>query len=204
MRKTKEDAEQTRTAILNAAEKLFCAQGTAAVSLEKISKKAGVTRGALYWHFKDKLDLLRALHERSIPPQKILMRTAAENNPEDPLGLLEQSAIDMLEIFEVDQRQQRMFRIMNAHMLDKAGSQWSAEVNIDLCQTLRKLTELAGAQGSLNPDFTPEETTVLLMSSMSGLLNEWLRSDKSFALAELGSKMLRKQMEFIRVKKPTD
>lgn len=203
MRKTKEDAEQTRTAILNAAEKLFCAQGTAAVSLEKISRKAGVTRGALYWHFKDKLDLLRALHERSIPPQKIMMRTAARNNPEDPLGLLEQSAIEMLEIFEVDIRQQRMFRIMNAHMLDKAGSQWSAEVNTDLCETLHQLTALAGEKGFLNPDFTPEETTVMLMSSMSGLLNEWLRSDKSFALAELGSKMLRKQMDFIRVQKPS-
>ena len=79
MRRCKTDAEQTRTAILDAAEHMFCEQGIAASTLEKISRRAGVTRGAVYWHFKDKIDLLRALHKRSEPPQKLLIRMAAES-----------------------------------------------------------------------------------------------------------------------------
>ena len=48
MRRSKEDAEQTRSAILDAAEHLFCAQGVTASTLEGIARKAGVTRGAVY------------------------------------------------------------------------------------------------------------------------------------------------------------
>lgn len=57
MRKTKEQAEQTRQKILNAARKMFFQNGVAKTSLEHIAKEAGVTRGAIYWHFKDKTAL---------------------------------------------------------------------------------------------------------------------------------------------------
>ncbi|WP_208453008.1 TetR/AcrR family transcriptional regulator [Burkholderia cepacia] len=48
----------TREAILNASERCFLKQGYRSVSLEDIAKDAGVTRGAVYWHFKDKTLLL--------------------------------------------------------------------------------------------------------------------------------------------------
>ena len=53
VRKTKEEAEQTRKDILNAARIVFHECGVSRSSLEKIAKAAGVTRGAIYWHFKD-------------------------------------------------------------------------------------------------------------------------------------------------------
>ena len=49
MRRTKEQAEQTRTSILASAEILFLEKGVAHTSLEHIAKHAGVTRGAVYW-----------------------------------------------------------------------------------------------------------------------------------------------------------
>ena len=109
MRRCKTDAEQTRTAILDAAEHMFCEQGIAASTLEKISRRAGVTRGAVYWHFKDKIDLLRALHKCSEPSQKLLIRMAAEQGHSDPLGLLEGAITEMLISLEQDERQQRCF-----------------------------------------------------------------------------------------------
>ncbi|NTZ84231.1 TetR family transcriptional regulator [Burkholderia metallica] len=63
-RKTKEAALLTREAILDASERLFDACGRGAASLEDIAEAAGVTRGAVYWHFKDKSDLLLALFVR--------------------------------------------------------------------------------------------------------------------------------------------
>lgn len=198
MRRSKEDAEQTRCAILDAAEQMFCEQGVSASTLEKISRKAGVTRGALYWHFKDKIDLLRALHKRNEPPQKVLIRKAAQEGHSDPLGLLEQVAEEVLLSFEQDERQQRIFIILNAHSADADGMAWMQEMNADMFLTLSALMALAHEQGKLSDDFTPKETAGILMATMNGLLSEWLRSGKCFSLSDLGNRFLRKQMVIFR------
>jgi len=53
----KEQAERTRENILKAGLKVFSEKGFAASRLEDIAREAGVTRGAIYWHFHDKLEL---------------------------------------------------------------------------------------------------------------------------------------------------
>ena len=198
MRRSKEDAEQTRSAILDAAEQMFCEQGVSASTLEKISRRAGVTRGALYWHFKDKIDLLRALHKRNEPPQKMLIRKAAQEGHSDPLGLLEQVAEEVLLSFEQDERQQRVFIILNTHSADAEGMAWMQEINVDMFLTLSALIQLAHDQGNLSDDFTPKETAGILMATMNGLLSEWLRCGKCFSLSDLGNRFLRKQMTLFR------
>ena len=62
-RKTKQQAQETRQHILDVALRLFSRQGVSATSLADIAQAAGVTRGAIYWHFKNKLDLVSAVHE---------------------------------------------------------------------------------------------------------------------------------------------
>ncbi|GLS88086.1 TetR family transcriptional regulator [Cypionkella aquatica] len=198
MRRSKEDAEQTRCAILDAAEQMFCEQGVSNSALEKISRKAGVTRGALYWHFKDKIDLLRALHSRCEPPQKLLIRKVAEEGHDDPLGFLQQTAAEVLIGFEQDERQQRIFIIMNSYSCDPESIAWMNETNAEMFMTIAALTNQAQAQGSLSPDFSPEETAGILMATMNGLLSEWLRSGKCFSVSDLGTRFLNKQMAIFR------
>lgn len=57
MRKTKEDAELTRQHLLEAAFQLFGENGYDRTSLEQICQLAQVTRGAAYWHFKNKYEI---------------------------------------------------------------------------------------------------------------------------------------------------
>lgn len=63
-RRTADEAEQTRQAIVGAAHDLFAADGFAATSTAAVVEAAGVTRGALYHHFADKTHLFRAVFER--------------------------------------------------------------------------------------------------------------------------------------------
>ncbi len=64
VRKTKEEAQETRDRILKAAADLFYEKGVSKTTLEDIAEAASLTRGAIYWHFKNKLDLFSALHEQ--------------------------------------------------------------------------------------------------------------------------------------------
>ena len=64
-RKTKEDAELTYHALLDAATALFIRQGIARTTLNNIAAEAGMTRGAIYWHFDNKDAVIQALWERN-------------------------------------------------------------------------------------------------------------------------------------------
>lgn len=67
-RRTKKDALETREDILDAAEDCLLEHGYARTSLEAIATRAGVTRGAVYWHFKNKAEVLEEVINRvSVP-----------------------------------------------------------------------------------------------------------------------------------------
>jgi TetR/AcrR family acrAB operon transcriptional repressor len=61
MRKTKGEAEATRKKIIEAAIEEFKSKGYETTRLEDIAEKTGLTRGAIYWHFNNKMDILTTL-----------------------------------------------------------------------------------------------------------------------------------------------
>lgn len=60
-RKTKEEAEKTRSRILSSALKLFVKKGYENTTFNDIAAKLNMTKGAIYWHFDSKSDLLSEL-----------------------------------------------------------------------------------------------------------------------------------------------
>src|SRR2546425_5853093 len=68
LRRTKRESERTRQAILAAARKVFARQGVTRTTFQEIAAAAGVTRGAIYWHFADKSELFFAMREQVAVP----------------------------------------------------------------------------------------------------------------------------------------
>ena len=63
MKKTKEAALITKKQIIEKAVELFIQKGFSKTTLDEIAQQTNVTRGAIYWHFKDKLDIVNELIE---------------------------------------------------------------------------------------------------------------------------------------------
>ena len=80
MKKTKKEAEKTKTNILKSALKVFLKNGYSKTSLSDIAENAGYTRGAVYWHFKDKSEILEKLiskfHDRFSLEQKNILESS--------------------------------------------------------------------------------------------------------------------------------
>lgn len=98
MRRTKEEAAQTRLSILAAAQALIREQGYTATSLVQVAAKAGLTRGAVYWHFKDKEDLYRQLleHLRQQADTQHFAILASEKSPLKKLKKILRHNLDLL------------------------------------------------------------------------------------------------------------
>jgi AcrR family transcriptional regulator len=86
-----EQSEATRSALIAAARKLFAERGFAETSTEAVVQAAGVTRGALYHHFKDKHALFRAVYE-NLEEHLMVYVASAVHNLHDPMALLRRGA----------------------------------------------------------------------------------------------------------------
>src|SRR5262245_55644181 len=114
MRRTKEEAEQTRRRIMAAALKTFQAKGIARTTLEQVATAAGVTRGAVYWHFEDKRKLVRAIREDVTLPlldrsDFVLLEEAAA----PPLERVERFLLQFIELLERDPRTRATLDVMS-------------------------------------------------------------------------------------------
>ncbi len=112
-RRTKEEAQATRTQLLDTAELVFREKGVSRTSLADIASAAGVTRGAIYWHFENKADLFVAMCDRATLPLEAMFGRLADPELPDPLAKLRESIIEVLRQAEQDQRCRRVFEILN-------------------------------------------------------------------------------------------
>ncbi|NLA67635.1 MAG: TetR family transcriptional regulator [Gammaproteobacteria bacterium] len=100
-RRTRKEALETREAILDAAEDCFMEHGFARTGLEAIAARAGVTRGAVYWHFANKDEVLEAVINRVSLPFFHGLERASRPEGTTPLrdlrALLRQSFFDLSE-----------------------------------------------------------------------------------------------------------
>lgn len=184
MRRTKEEAEQTRCAILAAAETLFLEKGVAHTSLEHIARHAGVTRGAVYWHFANKAHLFNAmLGQVRLPPEQLAerMRGCPEH---DPLLTLRELCIEAIENLARSPQKRRIFTILLRRCefteeLHEAEERHEAFINlfIELCEQQFSAPAVAPR---LHPGLSPRLAARAVHALIVGLFHDWLRDPNLF------------------------
>lgn len=96
----KSRTDATRAALMKAARDLFSTKGYAETSTPEVVKAAGVTRGALYHHFEDKVDLFRAIVTEEYQKVAAEITASAKDNPTDAIDALRQGSRGFLAAME--------------------------------------------------------------------------------------------------------
>ena len=193
VRRTKDAALETRTHILDTAEEIFQKKGVSSTSLDDIARAAGVTRGAIYWHFKNKADLFDALMQRvSLPLEDMAGGTADEK--EDPLGFVRACALHVIGRVTKDAQCQRMQEICHYKVEYVADMEQLRARHIECCSESLALVERgmrnAAKKGLLGPSVNPKLAAVGLHALVVGLIQNWLLNPKYLPLAKTAEDLI--------------
>jgi TetR/AcrR family acrAB operon transcriptional repressor len=203
-RRTKEEAAVTRDSILNAAEKLFVEQGVSRTTLQHIATEAGVTRGAIYWHFDDKGALFNAMMERATLPFECALNGLGEADEAHVLDDLRKFLVEIFRVTETNPQARRVFEIaslkvefvseMDAVRVRRSQNQreWMAQV--------QKRLALAQSIGLIRQDVRTQVFALGLWAMMDGLIRNWMFEPGAFGLVETGDALIGTMLEGIRVK----
>ncbi len=186
MRRTKAEAAITRGQLLDAAERVFRDRGVAGTALGEVAAAAGVSRGAVYWHFRDKADLLGALCERATLPLETLFDSTAASAA-NPLESLRITATATLMHLARDARCQAVFQLVfqtcgGADEMAPLASTQERERHACLAR-IHDLMERAVAEGFLPADTDAALAALALHSYVTGLMYAWVQNPGAYDLA---------------------
>jgi TetR/AcrR family acrAB operon transcriptional repressor len=179
VRKTKLETEQTRLQIIAAARKVLAKRGVSRTTLAQIAKEAGVTRGAIYWHFKNKPDLFFAMMEQvSLPLINVIDEAIPAENLGDPLRSIQTSMTEILRLIKEDEIARTTFEIvtLKCEYVDEFASLESRVIKTG-CDFMEKLTrayEIARQKGVLREGADPAQCALETYTFMKGLIHLWL------------------------------
>lgn len=173
-RKTKEDTQATREGILDAAESCFHEHGVARTTLEMIGARAGYTRGAVYWHFKNKMEVLAGVIERvRLPFMQELDRAATEARDTPVLDLRSVMLASLIDLSQ-DERLRKTMEIMlrsDSSADSKVLADLQQEGFRDGLERMARALRRAQALGQLKPGANPEAAARMLHATVLGVLH---------------------------------
>jgi TetR/AcrR family acrAB operon transcriptional repressor len=175
MRRTKEEAARTRSAIVEAALACFDRHGIANTTLEQIASEASVTKGAVYWHFSGKHEILHAIREEvSLPLLDRADCTLLHRGERSPLDRVARFLEGMLESVENDPRTRRALTVMQfkceyADELLRELDDMNRN-NDRLVKALEQTYEEARKAGTLSAALTPRIAALDTTAFLAGLV----------------------------------
>lgn len=179
-RKTKEDAEQTRLAILDSALQTFYEKGFSRTTFDEIARRINLTKGAVYWHFRNKPDLIAALIAQKITEH----RNMYYQDVSDSLSSLKESIIKRAKAIEKDEDFRRFLFFMVYRM------EWSAAVFDKVWSEIGELCELPEKKlydillriqkkGEIRSDINISDLQEIMTSLWKGIIDKYISGLKS-------------------------
>lgn len=203
-RRTKEEAAATRDSILDAAEKLFVQQGVSRTTLQHIATEAGVTRGAIYWHFDDKGALFNAMMERATLPLEAELQVMDQSESSDPLGDLRDYMLAVLRRTVEDPQARRVFEIVTLKVEFVDDDEMSAvrerrknNLNRWMARAERRI-KLAEEQGQITCAGDAATAALAMFAMIDGLIRNWLFDPEGVDLLKMGQCLIDPYVEGLR------
>jgi TetR/AcrR family acrAB operon transcriptional repressor len=201
-RRTKEEAAATRDSILDAAEKLFVEQGVSRTTLQHIATAAGVTRGAIYWHFDDKGALFNAMMERAILPLEAEMQVLDQAESDDPLVDLRNHMLAVLDRTVNDPSARRVFEIatLKVEFVDEMNAvrQRRKDNMANWMTRAERRIRLAADKGLLARHVDASRVALALWIMIDGLIRNWMFDPQGFDLLALGKCVIDPYLDGLR------
>jgi TetR/AcrR family acrAB operon transcriptional repressor len=202
VRRTKEEAAATRDSILNAAEKLFVEQGVSRTTLQHIATEAGVTRGAIYWHFDDKATLFNAMMERATLPLEAALQVLDQTDAADPLQDLRDYMLGVFRVTVQDPQARRVFEIALLKMefvdeLDAVRVRRRHSLEAWMTRAEGRI-RLAVKRDQIRMNVTPHGLALGMWSLVEGLIRNWMFDPSAFDLLEVGTVIIDTYIDGLR------
>ena len=190
VRRTKEEALATRYRLLDAAELLFQAQGVSRTSLNDIARQAGATRGAIYWHFKDKADLFNAMMERVTLPLEQSFQDLGQDEQRDPLARIHSKIREALVRIATDPQTRRVFEVAT-HKVEYVDELQAVRLRHLTCRheflvQVEQGLHAAAARQALELAVPAATAAQGLHAIIDGLIQNWLLDSAAFDLVTVG------------------
>ena len=193
VRRTKQEAQATRSHILDTAELVFEQRGVSGTSLGEIAKAAGLTRGAIYWHFQDKADLFNAMMERVTLPLEETDNTCCFKGADITLAQMRSGFVDVLRKVTTEPQLRRVFEIAT-HKVEYVGEMNAVRErllemrNVCLADMERALRR-AVRHGDIPKGMSPRSAALGMLALFDGLLQNWMLDRGGFDLLRVGGQV---------------
>lgn len=189
----REDAEKTRRNVIDAALNLFSKRGYGHTSLELIANELGLTRGAIYGHFKNKLDLYTQLMKLSQIPLYDIMERALQDGS-SPLGVLQSFMFDWFELLESNPRHRASFEILlnKTELTEELSDYLESEYSLtrSMIDGMAELIQRAVAAGDLPPQTDVRFHALAAYNLLMGATHTWLFDPRLFELGSFAPRMI--------------
>jgi TetR/AcrR family acrAB operon transcriptional repressor len=193
-RRTKEEAQATRSHILDTAELVFEKRGVSGTSLHEIAKAAGLTRGAIYWHFQDKADLFNAMMERATMPLEETGSVCGLKEGDITMSQMRNGFVDVLKHVVADPQMRRVFDIAThkVEYVDEMHAVRDRHLRVrnaclaDVERTLKQAMRSA----ELSRRLPARSAAIGLHALLDGLLQNWMLDPSGFDLVKVGAQVL--------------
>lgn len=201
-RKTKDEAEQTRLSIMQAAIEVFNDKGVSRSTLADIAAEAGVTRGAIYWHFDNKTDLVHQMMSHYF--DGIDQQIREQHSGLQGVEMLEKAVNSWVGIIEEREDIQKLLEISFFKMEHTGDMSALHEIESNILQS--DISQLVSdlqhnvQTGEIRADADLTKASISFIALSQGILMQWILLKKTFSLRSVLISSIEALLNDIRVK----